>query len=906
MKEKIHYFDEIKTNEEFINKILESNRFKFKYFSYKNNNDTFNILLSSFLSFKKFILSIYNCFISYISSMHKIINRIEFIILLLLILFSFVITYEENAEIPTNLIISAYFKKNYLTRISYDMVKEKPEIDEYEDNVNLDDINFDDFNKIMKEKINKNNSDGECNGNVINFNNKDYDCGNIEKNIRITIKDEIINDIKIKMEANLKVKNEYAGKIINNKNSDSYLYNSTVQLFSINALSVAFLYLFIKFTLYSKTRGSFLFNLFFIFIIFNLLYVFYKREFYFASNCFFILFIYINKNLIDSVYLKLKYKRKDFEIFSTSLIAFDFKQFHLKIILLLNATILSGTFSIFLFKSLINYIVFYMCLFTLIVFLSNTIEPVMPYYLKPVKNIAIFFVGIINFLFSKIILKYFIGIGTNIIKNKYENYYQKYMKYYDNNKNDSLYFISDLFSLFCFDYIKGYLEFQFDINLLIDSFLDENEELSKNRLTKLLLNQFGVWIIILWICMLIGIIGIFKKEYMCLIMSVYLIKILMNYFCNIYEIKLSQFLFYLHSFLFLLIFLEISSKENPYLVNLIYSYTNIDKEILSFIIKIITLFFIIYYIIVINSILYFSKTDGIKFEKEIKKIKKDNENNNKYHIEIEKVPVGNFKIFCICLNIVFDCFCNYFIICLLIKMYLDYEKNILFKILYGLLGLTLHFMKTSIINKIKNKFEYYLYTFIWFLFTLRLINLTNYNTTIIFFINHLNLLIIIIFYFLNDKQNNYFTFFIIFVLVIGYYKLKSYMIIVDIIFIFMILLVFNFINLNSNDNNESDDNKNDDEKDKNEDFGSMNVYNSLSLLFLLPILVFFLIQLKFQNYFNFLNNLDQIIKDVMIKMYILDDDSDDDDQYNYEENEPIEFFIISEIIYAMKIVSGNY
>ena len=115
-----------------------------------------------------------------------------------------------------------------------------------------------------------------------------------------------------------------------------------------------FKYLFIKFTLCSKTRGSFLFNLLFIFIIFNLLYVFYKREFYFASNCFFILFIYINKNLIDSVYLKLKYKRKDFEIFSTSLIAFDFKQFHLKIILLLNATILSGTFSIFLFKSLIN------------------------------------------------------------------------------------------------------------------------------------------------------------------------------------------------------------------------------------------------------------------------------------------------------------------------------------------------------------------------------------------------------------------------------------------------------------------------------------------------------------------------------------------------------------------------
>ena len=905
MKEKIHYFDEIKSNEEFFNKILKSNRFKFKYFSYKNNNDTFNILLSSFLSFKKFILSIYNCFISYISSMNKFINRIEFILLLLLILFSFVITYEDNAEIPTNLIISAYFKKNHLTRISYDMVKDEPEIDVYEDNVNLDDINFDDFSKIMKEKINKNNSELDCYGNVINFNNKDYECNNVGKNIRITIKDEIINDIKIKMEANIKVKTEYSGKFSNNKNNNkAYLYNSTMQLISINALSIAFLYLFIKFTLYSKTRGSLLFNLFFIFIIFNLLYVFYKREFYFASNCFFILFIYINKNLIDSVYLKLKYKRKDFEIFSTSLIAFDFKQFHLKIILLLNATILSGTFSIFLFKSFINYIIFYICFFTLIVFLSNTIEPVMPYYLKPVKNIVIFFVGIINFLFSKLIMKFFIDKGTDIIKNKYENYYERYLKYYSNNKNDSLYFISDLFSLFCFDYIKGYLEFQFDMNLLIDSFLDENEELSKNRISKLLLNQFGVWIIILWICMLIGVIGIFKKEYMCLIMSIYLIKILMNYFCNIYDIKLSQFLFYLHSFLFLLIFVEISSNENLYLVNLIYSYTNIEKEILSFIIKIITLFFIIYYIIVINVILYFSSTDGIKFEKEIKKIKKDSDNNNKYLIEIEKVPIGNFKIFCICLSVTFDCFCNYFIICLLIKMYLDYEKNILFKILYGILGLILHFMKTSIINKIKNKFEYYLYTFIWLSFTLRLISLTNYNITILFFINHLNLLIIIIFYFINDKQNNLFTFFIIIILIIGYYKLKSYMIIIDIFFIIMILLVFNFINLNSNDDNENDDYKNDNEKEKNEDFGSMNVYNSLSLLFLLPILVFFLIQLKFQNYFNFLNNLDQIIKDLMLKMYILDDDNDE--RYNNEENEPIEFSVISEIIYAMKIVSRNY
>ena len=83
----------------------------------------------------------------------------------------------------------------------------------------------------------------------------------------------------------------------------------------------------------------------------------------------------------------------------------------------------------------------------------------------------------------------------------------------------------------------------------------------------------------------------------------------------------------------------------------------------------------------------------------------------------------------------------------------------------------------------------------------------------------------------------------------------------------------------------------------------MNVYNSVSLLFLLPILVFFILQLKFQSFFNFLNKLDVFIKELMIKMYILYDD--DNEVRNYSNNEPKEFFIISQIIYIMKIVSEN-
>lgn len=258
---------------------------------------------------------------------------------------------------------------------------------------------------------------------------------------------------------------------------------------------------------------------------------------------FFILIIYINKNMIDSIYLKLKYKRKDFEIFSTSLMAFDSKQFHLKFIILVNITCVSGVLSIFFFKSFINYIVFYTCLFTLMVFLSNCIEPIMPYYLKPIKNIIIFATGIINFLLSKFAMKFLIIKSTMLIKYTNSIFFKNFRYEYENNfKNDSLYFISDLFSIFCFDYFNGYLEFQIEVNLVINNFIDNNNEVKKSKMNKESLDRLGSWMLVLWVSMIIGIISLFKKEYMCVIISIYLVKVLMNYFCHFYEMKLCQYL----------------------------------------------------------------------------------------------------------------------------------------------------------------------------------------------------------------------------------------------------------------------------------------------------------------------------------------------------------------------------
>ena len=916
MNEHIHYFDRKEFYEEYFKFLSKYSPTKFS--KHKNNNDTLNILLSSFLYFKSFILKLNTFFISNISSLEKFIYKLQFILLLIVCLFSFVMTFEENTEVSTNLIISAYFPKNRLTRISYDMIPE--EVKKIGDkNINIDNINFDDINKLINEKFNNkqdfldNSYEHSCDGNKITIDNTNFRCSysnnNNKNQMNSQIKQgEITDDLKSKLNINIrnqqqqKQQKTYTKKIIsNNKNNDFIIYSfNSYKHIIINCISCLSLYFFITFTINSKIKGFLLFNIFCIFISFNLLYASYKNELYLTSNYFFILLIYINKNLIDSIYLKLQFKRKDFEIFSTSLMAYDFKQFHLKLIILLNMTILSGILSIFFFKSFLNYIMFYICLFTLIVFLSNCVEPLMPYYLKSIKNIIIFAAGFCNLIVSKIIIKLIIN-ENHILRQT--NYFKKYINNYDILfENDSLYFVSDLFSLFCFDYVREYLELQIKINLLYDNFLDSNnDEIVDKKLHKETSNQFGGWIIFLWISMFIGVIGIFKKEYICLVMSIYLVKILMNFFCNLYDVKLSKIFFYIHSFLFLFIYLDISFNENKYLVNLFFSLTNINKDIISFIIRVITLLFIVYYIIVINLILYNTNCSKYKYEKEIK-IKKDNNDTDVYHIEIENVQIGIIQKFIKYILVFFDCFINYIIICVLMKIYQDYEQSTIIKGIYAILTIIFHLVKTANINKINNDFEYMLYFFIWFLFSIRLINISSSVLSIIFFINHINLLVLIIFYFFNEKREILFTILLLFFLIVGYYHLNSIMFLLDVIIIFGAFIIINIINIFLNDDNENEDENNLEEKDKKEEIGNMKVYNSLLLLFLLPILIFFVLKFKPLNSFNFLSNIDQYIKDFRDQLYIL---YTIDNKKNVIKEEPIEMLIIAKIIDAIKIISRN-
>ena len=224
---------------------------------------------------------------------------------------------------------------------------------------------------------------------------KDFFCNNIEGNKSIKSynkfnEDEIYNHIK-DLEDIINNKMKKYNQMNNNlyKSNDEYFLFSciSIKIIIINAICFLFLFFFIN----SIKKKSFcLLYIACQLVSYKFICILYYNVYYLASNFIFILFIYSNKMLIDSIYLKLNFKKKGFEIFTKNLIANNTKQFNLKIIILINKTLLSGILSIFFFKSWLNYIIYYLCLLNLIGFLGNCFEQVSTYNLKPIKNIIFF------------------------------------------------------------------------------------------------------------------------------------------------------------------------------------------------------------------------------------------------------------------------------------------------------------------------------------------------------------------------------------------------------------------------------------------------------------------------------------------------------------------------------------
>ena len=89
-----------------------------------NNNDTLNFVSKIFEFLESNIYSFCQCFLNSMKSFNRTFYKIQYILLIMTLLFTFVYSFEDNSNISTNLIVSAYFpNSSHLTHIMYENVQ---------------------------------------------------------------------------------------------------------------------------------------------------------------------------------------------------------------------------------------------------------------------------------------------------------------------------------------------------------------------------------------------------------------------------------------------------------------------------------------------------------------------------------------------------------------------------------------------------------------------------------------------------------------------------------------------------------------------------------------------------------------------------------------------------------------
>ena len=808
-----------------------------------NNNDTLNFVSKIFEFLESNIYSFCQYFLNSMKSFNRTFYKIQYILLIMTLLFTFVYSFEDNSNISTNLIVSAYFHNcSHLTHIMYENVEKS-------------------FNKTQK-KISVKKNDINNNNNLI-----DCESGRINE------------DLKSMMFSSANTKNTYvnyekkSNKIIINKGDFHSFFINSIKSSIFSMASFFALYYFIKLTYTSKFRSFLIFNIFFMYVVYNVTNSLYKNNYFLSSTFMFVLLIYLFKSLIDSIFLLLKYRKKDFEIFSTNLTAINCKQFLLKFLILSLATIISGFMSISYYKLCLNYIIFYLCLLTLMVFLCNCLEPFSPSYLKPMKNILMFIVGLINFIICKF---YFLS------KNSAFDIGTREMLFIGNEEEDksesSLYLVSDLFSLFCFDYLREY------INIEIDENFQFHKNLTKKDLIiiSFFLSSFGV-----------GIVGIIKNEYICFILSIYITKISSNYFIKIFKTKISRLINHITFIFYIFFLLKMSYNRDVFLLNY-FSFTKMDSDVLSEIFRFLNLLILIYYRCDKYNSLYFSNVsfnnDDLKElpEEQVNKILEFTSNISKQKLKNLKIQIihdnNKYKLNNI-IYISIDLSLLHLLICIIFVFLEDDEINMFFKLLLSFLFFISNSIKFNVFNEIQNNIEYIVTYLVGFILNCRLSILSVETSKILYFMCQINLLLVIISYSISDKKNRLVSIIIIFHLFYQLSRINSIFLIIDLIALIISPLCIEYLSKKTSDISQS---------------MKLDKTINLSLLFLFAIIIF-LLQLygiynynKILRYFNInQNEYDDDINDFMY--------NDLNENKNQRKTIDIEYQIINGIYSLLKI-----
>ena len=767
--------------------------------SYNDLNDIFYIFKKTINATDSFFNLLFStilfCIKAIFTKKKYIFPRMCFYSIFVMVLFSF----SQSQYVPIDLIINAYFNKSQIIHISYDNI------------IKSNKNNFDNAYKKSKaydKKIKYIDPNGNCNEyNYYDINNNNYNDGYI---------------------------------LI--QNNDFYLFNFIPLITSlITFISFFFLYITIKITYYSKISNSFMINIIGLYLNYKIVSYLYSSSFYIASGFIFILFLYFYKCSIDSLYCIFKFNRNDFEIYSIRLCADNIRQFWLKFTILFFGTLLSGFLSMNYFKLFFNYIAFYLCLFTLIIFLCNCLEKNYLVEYKYSKSILIFILGNVNFAVNKLLRKKY-----------YEENDIEPNKINDNIPNvNSFYFISDLFSLFCFDYIDDYIEYKYQYYLS-----------KKKKIKKIFnLNDF-VFILLFVVFLIISIYGIIFKEYISYFIALILAKKFNKYFPSIFNYSIGRIFNHFMVLIFIFEQYEISTTGDEYIINtMINLILGRDNAILLF--KFIGLLFFLINLVNSNYLYYYSddchqnlyryfKTfnefRNISDVLENNTFENDNDNDNdetnsddedflnlnideitnlyrkKYKIKIISNNTSYIKIKRNLFAIDFSlCYLD-MILTTVFAVY--YEYNVFLKILYIIIICFLLSRKFFLLNEIKGNVFYFIYYVISFIFSSRLIFFTCIDSFYFTIIMHLNMFSLLTYYCFSNRRNLFVTIFIILHLFIAYYQKLFTFLLFNLVFVILTLIFMNF---------------RDKEKYRIEKYDGQN--SKLSLIFLLSLMTFFLIQL---------------------------------------------------------------
>lgn len=848
-------------------------------------NDTFYLFIKTMNSIDNFFLYLYKHISFYIKTMINKkafnLNKYFFISFLLTLLFSVAL----NQNISRDLLINAYFNDSQITHVSYDkIIKGK-----YNSEINNPNIND-------KYSYNSNNDNNNC-----------QTCYNYHEEQNR----DFCHDPKCRNHNNKSNKEDGND---NQQEKEFYILNIfPMKAFFITCLSFFSLYIIIKTTYYSRINNSIFINMIGVYTSYKILSYLYITEYYLASWIIFILFFYFFKCSIDSIYLILKFKRSDFEIFSIHLSAANSRQFILKFIILFTGTLLSGLLSGFFFQYIFNYIAFYICLFTLIIFLCNCVENVFLEEHKYSKNVFIFFFGLINFIINKLLKKKYYGNKEQVEESTYN--FDKINLYYlidylliptNNSTTNTFYIVSDVFTLICFDYIDDYIEYKYK------NFLDKTK---KNK--KIYSKQDIIFHCLFLLSIGLSLSGIFIKEYICFLLSLNISQKFNNYFPTIFNHNLSRILNHIILLIYIITQYEISTTGDEYLISLILN-TRLSKDIIQVILKIFGISILLYDLIYSNYIYYYSNNSHKIFYHyyngfEVRNNNNDNDKNeDDYNINdnvslnsedndnlmdddeendiirdnLYKIASKKYKIKIINTayddnnNIIFyltnEIILCYIDTCIIVIFIIKYEQNILAKMLYGIIIVFLNSRKYFILNEIKNNGQYYFYYLLSFFFSIRLIILTNNNSIILIYLININIYFLLIYYCFYNKRNLFLSIILLIHLTVAYTNLKSNFILFDIISVLIFLIMKKFKSKKKYKVNKYEDEK-----------------SNLSLIFLLSLLALFSIQLYGINKMfcllqEILNKIKNILNDISMITY----GGKKDDK----KRQPIEYYILTDFI----------